>query len=80
MISMSIPVGTGEPRHQHIRTEGTNHANQVGESRIVSTPLVKCLVRALRESKVRDARKALLHSVVLIGREQFLGTQHAQHV
>ncbi len=77
---MPIPLRTRKPGHQHIRTERPNHPHHVRQRHIVSAPLSKSLLGALRKSKVGHARKTFLHSVILVRRQQLFRPQHSQHV
>ena len=79
-MPVPIPIRPRKPRHQHIRTKRSNHPHHVRQRRIVPAPLLKRLVRRFRKSKIRHARKPLLHSVILIRRQQLLRPQHAQHI
>ncbi len=47
---------------------------------VVAAPFGESLIGVLRESKIRHAREPVLHAVILVGREQFLRTQHAKNI
>ena len=80
MVPVSIRLGAGKPRYEHIRTERPNHPHHISQRDLVSAPLRKGLLRALGKSKVGYARESLLDTVILVRCQQFFRAQHAQHI
>src|SRR5260370_5771418 len=80
MVPMSIALGPGKRRNEHVWTEGPNHTNHTPQRHIVPAPLGESFVRTFRKSKVSHTRESFLHSVVLIGSQQLFGPQHTQRV
>ena len=80
MMPMAIAIRARKPRHQHVRTKGSNHPHHVAERDIVPLPLLKCFFGSLRISKIRHARESLLNAVISVGSQQLQRPQHAQRV
>src|SRR5437879_3667346 len=70
MMCMSVALGTGKSCHKNVGREGTDETHRVGEGDGVTTPVLKRFLGGLRESEIPDAREALLHSVVAVGRKK----------
>jgi hypothetical protein len=66
-----------EARHDHVRPEGADHADDVGKDSL-PVPDLQGLPIVLREPEVVRAAEVLSPPVDTPGREQFLGTGHAQ--
>ena len=77
---MPIAICPRKPRHQYIRTKGSNHLHHIRQRNIMPLPLLKCFFGSLRISKVSHARKSLLDAVKAIGSQQLQSPQHTQHV
>ena len=80
MMPMSIPICPRKASHEYVRTKCPNRAHQIPQRDVVPLPLLKCLLRRLRISKIRHTRKSLLDSVITIRRQKFQSPQHAQHI
>src|SRR4029077_8475987 len=80
MMAVPITFSSGESRHQHVGAKSPNNTHHIGQGDVVTLPLLKSLLRALREAKIRYASKALLDSVIAVRGSQLQSTQDAQHV
>src|SRR3954468_20242883 len=80
VVSVAVTRCAGGGSDQHIGTKLSYHPHHVSERNLVSAPLLKCLIRILREAEVRDAAEALLHLVIATGRHKFQRAQHAEFV
>src|SRR6266576_1287796 len=77
---MTIAFGAGETCDENVGTKSPNDANHVCKCDVVTTPFGESLFRILGESEIGDARESVLHTVMLVRREKFLGSQNTKNV
>ena len=80
VIPMSITLGTAKARDDDVRTKCPNHSHNIGQGYIVSLPLLKGLVRILRETEICHSRESLFRAVITVRLRQLQRAQHSQYI
>ena len=78
MMAVTVAVGPGEARHQHVRPELADDADDVRKRNVVTAPLLKSFFGRLRVSEISNPGEPLLDSVVTISRQQLKRAQNAE--
>ena len=80
MVAVAVASVALKPRDDDHRAIHPDDANDVAKD-VLAPPLLERLVQALGEAIVRNAREVLVvHAVVAIGNEEFLGADEAERV
>src|SRR5229473_2612526 len=80
MMTVAVVFSAGEARDKHVRAEGADYADDIGEGDVVASPFLESFFGGLRVSEVGDAGEALFDSVVFVGGEEFESAQGAEFV
>jgi hypothetical protein len=80
VVSMTIALGARETRDQHVGAKRPNDANHVRESDVMAAPFGESFIGVLGKPEISDTRESVLYTVMLVGGEKFLGSQHAKNV